>query len=64
MVKQTRIRLPEKVLEDIQWNASHGKCRQCSALWSCIENGEIDVSNLDENLRQHLEDCIDARRPK
>jgi len=62
MVKQTRIKLQEKVLEDIQWNASHGKCRQCSALWSRIENGEIDVSNLDESLKRHLENCINARR--
>lgn len=60
----TVIKIPEKVLEDIRWNAQHGKCRQCREIFDKIEDGRIDTSKLDRDLLSHLESMIESRKEK
>jgi len=54
------IRIPEKVLEDIRWNAQHGKCSQCIRIYALVEGGEIDTSKLSQEDLNHLKYVIET----
>jgi len=60
----TVIKIPKKVLEDMRWNAQHGKCSLCMRICALVEDDKIDASKLSRDQLNHLKYAIEAYQGK